>query len=379
MNAHARNFRQFSPLARLNNSVSQLGIFQKDKTKPLELGFRLKRFVACAESFHRNTIRLHRLLDSIARHFSISYHSRDRKSDYQYALVKSVLDLGNDVLLFFTILKILLDDIAFFVPFYFREPIRIGPKNEDLRDRERPLDFQALKHYIYKHEDIDETFVQLLRENEEWINDLCDKRKFLIHRFHDLSVSNDWWTHAHYALLYDFNSVRAFIPNILTYVSRIYWHFVEFTKDFEEHFTKACQEQFTEFEYSRAGQAYATGLDRTHLIFAGLGRMLENRILIRIHPARRSLVPSTLEYFMREEEIACDSCGAIRVHIRPTIEDYVVISSTCDCGKSLPIPMLVEERLFPHFMDQNQKHIIDQLIPYELRIKLLAACRKEAD
>jgi hypothetical protein len=294
-------------------------------------------------------------------------------------LIKSDFDLGNDLLLFFTILKILLDDIAFFLPFYFKEPLKYGRKNEDLRDIERPLDFQTLKLHFYNHENIYSECAEILRSNEDWINDICNKRKFLIHRFHDLSVYNDWWTHSYCAFLYDFHNLKGFVPNILTYVSRMYYHFTEFTKALEKYFKKVCQEQFPEFKYSNAGQSYSGGLDRTHLFFAGLGRLLENKILIRIHPAQRSRIPIILECFMRDEQIICNACNAFRINIKPTIEHYIVISSSCDCGKPLSIPLRIEEKLFPHFMDQNQKHIIDQLIPYELKIKILTLCRNRGN
>jgi hypothetical protein len=355
MNGHDGNFRQFSPFERLNSSVLKLSVLRPEKSKSLELEHRAKRYGACVTSFHRNTIRLHRLLDSIAGHFNVSYDSQERKAPYHFRLVKSNFGLGNDLLLFFTILKILLDDIAFFVPFYFRDPLKSGRKNEDLRDLDRPFDFQALKHYFYKRENIDGEFVEILRRNEEWINDLCDKRKFLIHRFHDLSVDNDCWTHAYCAFLYEFNNLRAFVPNVLTYVSRMYYHFVAFTEESERHFRKTCRGQFTEFEYSEAGQAYSGGLDRTHLFFAGLGRLLENKILIRIHPARRSRIPIIMEYFMREEKVVCSVCSAFRILIRPIIEDYVVISSSCNCGKPLPIPLRVEEKVFSAFHGSKSK------------------------
>lgn len=372
INTHLRNFRQFFPLHRLNSGVSKLDIFNRDKSKPLELGFRLKRFAACMESFHRNTIRLHRLLDSIAKRFNIPYNSKDRKSPYQFQLVLNDFGLGNDLLLFFTIIKILLDDIAFFVPFYFKESLKYGRKNKDLRDIDRVLDFQTLKHYLYDHKNIDNGFVEILKANEEWINDICDKRKFLIHGFHDLSVHNDWWTHAYFAFFYEFNDAKVFIPNVLTYVSKMYYHFVKFTTDFEEHFKNMCQEQFSEFEYFEAGHAYSSGLGKTHLFFAGLGRLLENKILIRIHQARRNQIPKILEYFMREENVVCNTCNMFKTQIQPTIEHYVIISSYCECGKSLQIPLKVEKKFYPHFMDQNQKHIIDQLISYELKIRILS-------
>lgn len=371
INTNIGSFRHFYPLARLNGGVSKLDIFGNNPDFPLRLSKRRKRFAACMESFHKNTIRLHRLLDSIAKHFNISYDSKDRKSPYKFQLVENDFGLGNDLLLFFTIIKILLDDIAFFVPFYFKESLKYGRKCKDLRDIDRAMDFQTLKHYLYDHENIDNEFVEILKANEEWINDICDKRKFLIHEFHDLSLHNDWWTNAYFAFFYEFNNLKIFIPNVLTYVAKIYYNFVTFTKDFEEHFKKICQEQFSEYEYFEFGHAYSSGLGKTHLFWAGLGRLLKNKILIRIHQAQRSKIPKILDYFMSEENVVCNTCRTCKVQIHPTIEHYVIISSYCDCWKCLPIPLRVEKQLYPHFMDRNQKHIIDQLIPYELKIKIL--------
>ncbi|MBC8472914.1 MAG: hypothetical protein H8D56_25920 [Planctomycetes bacterium] len=317
-------------------------------------------------------------MDSIARHFHISFNSKDRKSPYKFQLVKNDFGLGNDLLLFFTIIKILLDDISFFIPFYYKQSFKYGRKNEDLRDLDRPLDFQSLKHYFYDYKNIDNEFVEILKANEEWINDICDKRKFLIHRFHDLSIHNDWWIHAYFAFFYTFNDVKCFIPNVLTYVSRMYYNFVKFTTNIEEHFKSICQKQFSEFEYFEEGYASSRGLDKTHLFFAGLGRLLENKILIRIHPVRRNKITKTLEYFMREEKVICNKCNISNCKIQPTIEDFVIISSHCDCGKSLPIPLRVEEKFYPHFMDQSQKQVIGQLVSYDLKIKILKFIQKRA-
>ena len=138
--------------------------------------------------------------------------------------------------------------------------------------------------------------------------------------------------------------------------------------DFERHFKNRCHEQFPIFKYSMSGQAYANGLDKTHLFFAGLGRLLKNNILIRIHPGRRNQVPKILEYYMREEKVVCDTCDTYKIQIQPTIEHHVIISSHCDCAKSLPISLKVEKNFYPHFMDQNQRHIIDRLISFETKI-----------
>lgn len=370
-NTHIRNFRQFYPLARLNGGVSKLDIFSNNPDIPLRLSKRRKRFEACMGSFNRNTIRLHRLLDSIAKHFNISYQSKDRKKPYEHQIIKKHIHLENDLLLFFTILKILLDDMAFFVPFYFRQPLTYSKNISDLRDAEYPPSFNGLKRFLFQNEDIDKEFIVILKTNEEWTNEICNIRNFLIHRFHDLSLHNDWWTNAYFAFFNEFNDLKIFIPNVLTYVAKIYYKFVRFTKDFEEHFKKICQEQFPEYEYFESGYSYSSGLGKTHLFWAGLGRLLKNKILIRTHQARRSKIPKILDYFMSEENVVCNTCKTCKVQIKPTIEHYVIISSFCDCGKCLPIPLRVEKQLYPHFMDQNQKHIIDRLIPYELKIKML--------
>ena len=361
-NTDKASFRQFYPLNRLNTGI--FGTINKDLSKPLEPSLRYKRFAACKDSFDRNTIRLHRLLDSIAKHFNVSYNSKDRKQPYQHQIVKNHINLENDLLLFFTILKMLLDDMAFFVPFYFQQPLRYSRSIPDLRDAERPPSFNGLKGFLLRHEDIDKDFASILRRNEEWTNEICSIRNFLIHRFHDLSVNNDWWTHACFAFISEFHRMQNFIPDIFTYVAKSYYSFVKFTTDFEEHFTGICQDQFSDFEYFDAGHAYANRPGKTHLFFAGLGRLLENKILIRIHPEQRCRSPKILEYFMREEKIVCNTCGTFKTRIQPTVEHYVIISSFCGCAKSLPIPLRVEKKFYPPFLDQNQQHILDQLIPH---------------
>ncbi len=367
---YPRNFKQFYPLTRLNQSVSRLDIFNRELSKPHEMSFRYKRFAACDESLHRNTIRFRHLLNSISEHFNVSYDSKERKKNREFKLMKNKFALENDLLLFFAVLKIFLDDMAFFVPFYFKEPIKVSAKNPDMRDMKRPKDFRSLKHYFYENEDIDKGFVSILKANDEWTNELCDIRKFLIHHFHDLSVGNDWWTQSYYGLLYEFNEIKGFIPDILFYVAKIYYRFVRFTKDFEEHFKNRCQIQFSEFEYSESG-CVSSGLNKTHFYFAGLGRLLKNSILIRIHPCQRNKIPKTLEYFMQEEKIVCSVCDSYQVNIKPTIENFVIISANCDCGKSFRIPPNVERKFYPFFMDQNQRHIIDRLISFETKIAIL--------
>jgi len=372
INLYPINFRQFYPLIRLNKSLDKLDIFNGAPSKPLEMSYRLRRYVACTESLRRNTIRFRHLLNSISKHFNISYESKRRKEPRKFQYIKNEFSLMNDLLLFVTVLKIFLDGMAFLVPFYYREALRYNKNIPDLRDAERPPSFNGLKHFFFNNEDIDVDFVSILRANEEWTNEVCNMRNFLIHRFHDLSVNNDWWTQSYYGLLYEFNDIKEFIPDTLLYVAKIYYKFVKFTKDFEEHFKNRCRDQFPEFEYFDSGHASGNCLDKRHLFFAGLGRLLENKILIRIQAKKlRSRIPKILEYFMREENIVCTSCDKFIVHINSTIEHYVVISANCDCGKLLPIPLSIEKKFYPHFMNPNKGEIGDRLVPNELKIKML--------
>jgi hypothetical protein len=370
LHLNLKSFRQFYPLNRLNSGVSKLDIFNRDYSKPLQFSSRQRRFYSCKSSFDRNFIRLHRLLDSIANHLDISYNSKDRKQPYQYRLAKKRIELCSDLFLFFVVMKVLLDDMAFFVPFYFSEPIKTR-SCPDLRDNIRPLSFGPLKEFFLKNEDLDKGFVNILRANNEWTKEISETRNFLVHGFHELSLHNDFWTHSHCALFYEFNTLKNYIPNILTYVAKTYFNFVRFTQECEEHFKKMCEIRFSNFEYFDQGYAYSGGLGKTHLYFAGLGRLLHNRILIRIHPRVRPSIPKILEYFMREENIVCSICTRFEIKIKPSIENHVIISSNCGCGNPLPIPLKVERKFFPHFMDQNQKHIIDSLVPYEFKIKIL--------
>lgn len=368
----SRNFIQFHPLNRLNRGLIQLDIFNRENSKPFQRSVREQRFAACMESFYRNVIRLHRLLDSIAGHLNVSYDSKDRKQPYQYHIVKNSITLGNDLFLFFVVMKVLLDDMAFFVPFYFPEPIKYGKKVQDLRDEESSLSFSQFEYFFFQNEDLDKDFANILKANDEWTKEICNTRNFLVHQFHDISLYDDYWTHSCCALLYEFYKLKTFIPNMLTYVAKTYFCFVRFTHQYEEHFKKMCEIRFPKFEYFSSGHAYSSGLGKTHLFFSGLGRLLQNGILIRIHPAQRMRIPKILEYFMREERIVCGICSRYEIKIKPFIENYVIIFSYCGCGNPLSIPLRVERNFYPHFMDQNQKHIIDSLIPYELKMKILA-------
>lgn len=370
LHLNLKTFRQFYPLNRLNSGVSKLSIFNRNSSNPLQMSSREKRFLSCKSSFDRNFIRLHRLLDSIANHINLSYNSKIRKQPYQYYLAKKRIELSNDLFLFFIVMKVLLDDIAFFIPFYFSEPIKTK-SCPDLRDNARPLSFISLKEFLLKNEDLDKDFVDILRINNEWTKEICETRNFLVHGFHELSLHNDFWTHSHCALFYEFNTIKNYIPNVLIYVAKMYFNFVRFTQECEEHFKKMCEMRFYDFKYFEQGFAFASGLGKTHLYFAGLGRLLHKSILIRIHPNRRRHISKILEYFMREENIICSKCSRFEIKIKSSIEDYVIISSNCGCGNPLPIPLIVEKKFYPHFMDQNQQHIINSLIPYELKIKML--------
>jgi len=264
-----------------------------------------------------------------------------------------------------------IDDMAFYVPFYFQDAIKYDKGTPDLRDKKHYPAFRAVRDFFYKEHVLDEGFVGILKSNEEWINEISETRNFLIHNFHDLSLNSDCWTDSYYVFFYEFHNIKSFIPNALTYVAKMYFNFVKFTKDYEEHFKRRCQGQFPEFEYFEGGHATSSGLGKTHLFYAGLGKLLEDKILIRIHSGRRKNIPKVLEYFMREEGIVCESCDLHNFKIQPTVEHYVKISAFCGCGNPLPIPSSIEKKFFPYFMDQNRKHVIDRLIPYDLKIKML--------
>lgn len=361
------SFKQFAPLNRLNAGLVRSKVFKSEKEGPfLSSTPRYQRFLACMESFGRNLLGLEYILDRISSHFHITYSREDRRRAGEYRPVKNIVLLRVDLIMFFMTTKILLDNVAFFTPFYYREPIMNG-KGKDVRDLERPWDFRSMKsHFTRNNRVLDQRFCDLLRNHSPWTDEICDIRKFLVHRFHDLLIDHDFWTRTYFAFLYEFNRRKDFIPDVLSYVAKVYFKFVRFLRDYEALFKYNCENQFASFEYFFQGGSYAKGLDEKHLFFVSLGRILNNKILIRIHPNRRDIITSKLEEIMREEKCTCNICGSYNFQIRPTVEQYILISVQCGCGKRLPIPFLVEKKFFPYFMVKNRRENLWGLIPYTL-------------
>jgi len=365
-----RSFKQYNPLYKLNMGLIRSEVFAEERSFGKERSFRYKRFSACMESFSRNYMRLERLLDRLAKDHNITYTKEDRTNVSKYQQVKDSMLLGNDLVMFFIVMKILLDDVAFFTPFYYRNPIPYGRKKKisDLRDSEWAWNFKQMRGCFFGKNSPDEEFASLLKGERDWIDEVCHIRNLLIHVFHDLSIDHDYWTSAYYAFLYEFNQRKDFMPNVLTYVAKIYYRFGRFLNNYEQFFKKRCEKQFPSFEYFYEGHTTAGGLNKTHLFFGGLGRILYNKILIRIHPNIRGKIQPMLENFLREENIACDICKAYDIETKPTVENFVLVSVKCKCGNSLPIPMIVEKKFYPNFMDKGRRNLRLRwgLIPYTL-------------
>lgn len=360
-------FKQFAPLNKLNMGLLRSEVFESEINRfPLEYGLRYRKFVSCTESFRRYLLSLRYILDRIASHFSITYNKKDRQGIEKNRVIRNTVLLSVDLDAFFITMKILLDHVAFFTPFYYKQPLIKNKK--DVRDLEFPWSFRSMKNYFFdEHRDFDLEFTELLLKNFPWMDDICDTRDFLVHRFHDFLIGQDYWTQTCFAFLYELlNKKKDFIPDILSYIAKIYFEFTKFLKDYEVLFKNKCEMQFPSFRYFYEGSTYANGLDRTHLFFASLGRILKNRILIRIHPNRRDIVSNKLEEIMKEEKCICTKCKDYKFQIRPTVEEFILISAQCVCGNSLSIPLIVEKKFFPHFMDQNQRDNFWGLIPYTL-------------
>ena len=360
-------FKQFAPLNKLNMGLLSSEVFESEKNRfPLERSPRYKKFVACTESFRRYLLSLNYILDRVASHFSVTYNKKDRQNIDKNRVVRNTVLLSVDLDAFFITMKILLDHIAFFTPFYYKEPLKKDKK--DARDLKFPWSFRSMKkHFLNNHEDFDPEFNELLLRHLPWMDDICDTRDFLVHRFHDFSIGQDYWTQTCFAFLYElFNEKKDFIPDILSYIAKIYFEFTKFLKDYEVLFKNKCEMQFSSFRYFYEGNTYANRLDRTHLFFAALGRVLKNKILIRIHPNRRNIISNKLEEIMKSEKCICIKCKSYKFQIKSTVEEYILISAQCACGNPLSIPFIVEKKFFPYFMDQNQRNVFWGLIPYTL-------------
>lgn len=359
------NFKQFSPLSKLNMSLIRSEVFEDTRKDPFRDNPRYRRFAACMESFDRNLLTLDYVLDRIAGHLNITYHKNDRQQSGEYKIVKNTILLGIDLAMFFITTKILLDDIAFFTPFYYKDPIMIGGK--DIRDSEWPWDFRSMKSYfIQKNPDLDKEFAKLLSASSGWTDYICDIRKFLVHRFHDLVIGQDYWTNTCFAFLYEFNKKKDFIPDILSYIAKTYFKLTKFLTGCEMFFKNKCEAQFPSFSYFHEGSTFANALNKRHLFFAAFGRILTNKILIKIHPNRRNTIPGILEDIMRQEQCSCDKCNSFDIQIKPTLNEFILISAKCTCGNILTIPLIVEKKFFPYFMDKNRREHFWGLLPYTL-------------
>lgn len=361
------SFKQFNPLRRLNTSLTRSEAFQPKKQHDfLDSDPPYQRFEACTTSFERNFLSLQRTLDRIASHFHIAYSKDDGARTGQYMVVKDAILLSVDLQTFFVTMKILLDDIAFFTPFYYKRAIS-RRKDKDMRDSERPWGFREMKGYFLKEKSCpDQQFADLLGKHSLWMDEVCDIRRLLLHRFHSLVIDHDFWTRSYFAFVYEFNRRKGFIPDVFLYVAKVYFKLVRFLRDYEVIFKNRCAEQFSSFEYFSEGCSYVRKLNEVHLFFASLGRILDNRILIRVHRNRRRTIARKLEEIMREENLVCNECCSFGFQIRPTVEESVLISAQCACGKALPIPLIVEKKFFPYFMDKNRRENSWGLIPYTL-------------
>ena len=362
------SFRHYNPLYRLNTGLLRSDTFPQKGFFDSNPNPRYLRFCACMKSFDRNYIRLHRLLDSIARCLNITYTKDDRTNISKYLSATDSMFIGNEIVMFFFIIKILLDDVAFFTPFYYSEPFAYG-KVKDIRDSERPWSFYGMYRYFVTHGTTDREFTDMLQGNTIWTDEVCNTRNFLTHNFHDLYIHHDSWTAAYYAFLYEFNKKRNFIPNVLSYIAKTYYKLVSFLKSYEAFFKKRCEIHFPSFKYFHEGHTTSGRLDKTYLFFGGLGRMIDNRILIRIHPNIRGKIPCLLEKFLQEENISCAKCKKYNIEINPTVGNYILISAKCNCDNRLPVPTIVEKKFYPHFMDQNRRDELWGLIPYTLNMK----------
>ncbi len=210
------NFKQFHPLYKLNSGLMNSDVFKALKEKPFDTHPRHQRFAACMESFRNNLLILEYLLGRIAEHHHITYSTSERQYFDGYKFVQNTIVLGIDLKMFYVTIKILLDNIAFFIPFYYDAPILW--RKEDVRDAKKPWDFRSMKvHFIKKYPSFDSEFARFLSESTIWTDDICDIRNFLVHRFHDISINQDFWTATSYGFLYEFTRKKDFIPDILVH------------------------------------------------------------------------------------------------------------------------------------------------------------------
>ena len=86
--------------------------------------------------------------------------------------------------------------------------------------------------------------------------------------------------------------MREFIPDVLSYVAINFFKLIRFLNSVEAHFKNKCEKEILAYKYFHEGGSYANKIDKAHYFFASLGRMLDGKILIRIHPNVRGEIES---------------------------------------------------------------------------------------
>jgi hypothetical protein len=306
-------------------------------------------------------------LRRIGEHYQLTYKKEDRLGAEKNKIIQNTVLLTFDLETFFLKMKALLDCVAFFVPFYFRKPLE--HKKQDARDLKQPWAFRTMKDHFINGKTKDKPFKEILINNNDWIEDILWKRDILYHRFHRLSVSHDYWTNSCYAYLYEFNKLRDFIPDILLYVSTTYFKLVTFLKTIETHFKDKCEKEIVGYVYFYEGSSFANKIDKVHYFFASFGRFIDRKILIRIHPGMRNEIETRLNQALADLDIKCSKCKKIIFKVKPTVENFVLITAHCNCGNTISLGGSVSKRFFPHFFDRNQNYW--DLVPaYKLEEKV---------
>ncbi len=360
-------------MQRLNAGFRDPVAFGGEKKINMFGGRRYHRFIACGEAFRQNILSINWILRRIGEHYQLTYKKADRLSAGKYQTIQNTHLLGMDLELFFLKLKMLLDCLAFFIPFYYKDPLfyRSGGIQKDARDLNDPWAFRTLSNHFLGGKTKDVKFRKILQINTDWIEDVLWKRDILQHKFHRMAVSHDYCTTSCYAYLYEFNKKRDFIPDVLAYVSVIYFKLVKFLKDIEEHFKGVCDKEIQGYEYFYAGSSYSSRLDKAHLFFVSEGRVLSDKILIRIHPNLRDGIEALLTKILNDLKMTCRKCKKVDFRIRPTVEHYVLISAYCNCGNVLPMSNSVSKRFTPHYFDRNNDSDLWDLRPeYKLEEKV---------
>ena len=361
------SFKYFSPLQRLNAGFFKTKIFTGETKINLFGGRRYHRFAACSDSFRDNLLAVNYALRRIGEHYRLTYKKEDRLGATEYKVIKNTILLSIDLESFFLGLKKVLDCVSFFVPFYYKEPLKHD--KQDARDLKNPWAFRTMKKHFITGKTKDTPFKEILTSNSDWIEDILWKRDILSHKFHRLSISQDYRTNSCYAYLYEFNKKRDFIPDVFLYVSITYFKLVRFLAAMEAHFKDKCQKEIVEYKYFHKGSSFANKMDKVHYFFASFGRFVDGKILIRVHPNRRNEIIPRLKLVLDDLNIRCSKCKKTIVKINPKVEHFVLISAHCNCRNTIPLGMSVSKRFFPHFFDRNQQYW--DLVPvYKLEEKV---------